>query len=131
MKPTVLRSTLKSAGVTCALGFLLASGPSHALRCGNKLVKDGMLEAQVTAICGEPVSVMHLGSVVRYYDPYEDRGGLTYYTHRYGYGARAEMRVVEMLFNFGPNKLMRRIRFEGGKVVSIETAGYGFREQKK
>ena len=129
MKPTALRSALKSAGIACALGFLLASGPSHALRCGNKLVKDGMLEAQVTAICGEPISVTYLGSVVRYYDPYEDRGGLTYYTNRYGYGPPAEKRVVAMLFNFGPSKFMRRIRFEGGKVVGVETAGYGFREE--
>ena len=129
MKPSALRSRFKTIGVACALAFLLASAPSHALRCGNKLVKDGMLAAQVTAICGEPVSIMYLGSVVRYYDPYEDRGGLTYYTRRHGYGARAEMRVVEMLFNFGPNKLMRRIRFEGGKVTGVETAGYGYREE--
>jgi hypothetical protein len=33
-----------------------------------------------------------------------------------------------MLFNFGPHRLMRLIRFEGGVVRSIETAGYGYLE---
>ncbi|MBT8131141.1 MAG: DUF2845 domain-containing protein, partial [Gammaproteobacteria bacterium] len=50
--------------------------------------------------------------------------------HVYG-GFHEELLVKELLFNFGPRKLMRRIRFEGGYLVSIETAGYGYRGEKK
>lgn len=114
------------SAITMLLVLLLSSSPAHALRCGNKLVKDGMHEVHVRAICGEPVATLSLGFVLRYYDPYSDRHGLSYYTRYYGYGARRELPVTEMLFNFGPHKLMRRIRFEGGRVTSIETAGYGF-----
>jgi hypothetical protein len=36
-----------------------------------------------------------------------------------------------MLFNFGPHKLMRVIRFEGGRLTSIDTAGYGYRDKNR
>ena len=107
---------------------LLMSDPAHALRCGNKLVKRGMHEAEVRAICGEPVSSQSLGFVLRYYDPRDHRRGLSSYMVHGGYGARHELLVTELLFNFGPHKLMRTIRFEGGRLASIETLGYGFRQ---
>jgi hypothetical protein len=31
-------------------------------------------------------------------------------------------------YNFGPNQLMARIRFEDGIVANIETLGYGYNE---
>ncbi len=37
-----------------------------------------------------------------------------------------EMPVELWTYNFGPNKFMRRIRFEDGLVVEIETLGYGY-----
>lgn len=114
--------------VCAALLAFLAIPDAHALRCGNKLVKDGMHEAQVTALCGDPVSARALGVVLRYYDPYEDGRGLGHYTRYYGYGTRQELLVTELVFNFGPHKLMRIMRFEGGRLTSIRTAGYGYHE---
>jgi hypothetical protein len=37
-----------------------------------------------------------------------------------------EVPVDIWVYNLGPNKLMRRIRFEDGVVVAIETLGYGY-----
>ena len=108
--------------------LLLGSNDAFALRCGNKLVKDGMHELQVRAICGEPVATQWLGYVLRYYDPRGNRSLLSY-SHHLSYGARQELPVVEMLFNFGPHKLMRRLRFEGGRLTSVETEGYGYRKK--
>lgn len=113
-----------------ALLALMLCDSAHALRCGNKLVKDGMLEEQIKAICGEPVSTRIVGLVLRYYDPFYDGRGIGRYQRYYGYGARRELLVTEMIFNFGPHKLMRIMRFEGGRLASIETAGYGYREEK-
>ncbi len=110
-----------------ALTLLVASPAANAFRCGNKLVKRGMFEAQVLAICGEPVSTRELGFIVRHYDPRDRRPGLVYYRDAFGYGARSDLLVTEMLFNLGPHKLMRLVRFEGGQVAKITTAGYGFR----
>ena len=40
-----------------------------------------------------------------------------------------EVPVENWIYNLGPNKLMRRLRFEGGVVAEIETLGYGYHEK--
>jgi hypothetical protein len=40
-----------------------------------------------------------------------------------------EIPVDVWVYNLGPSKLMRRLRFEDGKLVNIETLGYGYYEQ--
>lgn len=100
-----------------------------ALRCGNRVVKEGMHEARVIDLCGEPVSVHQLGYVLRPYIVKVPGGSFGHYGTRRVYGGyHQEMPVTEMLFNFGPHRLMRLIRFEGGLVKSIRTAGYGYLE---
>ena len=37
-----------------------------------------------------------------------------------------EVMATELVYNFGPRKLMRVLRFEGGYLVDIKTAGYGY-----
>jgi Protein of unknown function (DUF2845) len=109
---------------------LLVTDAAYAFRCGNKIVRDGMHEVQVIAICGEPTSARQLGSTVRGYDYawQSGRGGLSYYRYP-GWGSFAtEVAVTEFVYNFGPRKLMRRLIFEGGVLVRIESIGYGYRE---
>lgn len=110
---------------------LLITTDAWALRCGSRLIKEEMPEAEVIALCGEPVSTKYLGYVLRPYILKRPAGlsGLSGTRHVYG-GFHEELLVKELLFNFGPRKLMRRIRFEGGYLVSIETAGYGYRGEK-
>lgn len=104
---------------------VLVSDPAHALRCGSRLVKEGIHETEVKAICGEPVSERSLGYVIRsYIDRYHGSTRV-----RYHGGYAHEVLVTELVYNFGPRKLMRRLRFEGGLLVSIETIGYGYRER--
>lgn len=113
--------------IALACMAFLASDPAHALRCGNRLVNEGMHESEVKAICGEPISERSLGYVLR---SHIDRThGLT--TTRYYGGYRREVLVTELVFNFGPRKFMRKLRFEGGRLVLIETIGYGYREKRK
>ena len=118
----VLLSSIAAVG-------LLASDPAHALRCGNRIIKDGMDETRVIELCGEPVSRRHLGYVLRPYILKRPVGapGLNQTRHVYG-GYHEELLVTELTFNFGPRKLMRIIRFEGGLLTSIRTAGYGYRK---
>jgi hypothetical protein len=107
---------------------LLASDPAHALRCGSLLVKDGMHESEVIAICGQPVSERRLGYVLR---SHIDRTHGLSKTRYYGYGGfYREVLVTELVFNFGPRKLMRKMRFEGGILTSIETIGYGCHKKR-
>lgn len=110
--------------------FMLSSQPAHALRCGTRLVKDGMLESHVIEICGAPVSRLELGYVLRPYILKRPAGNFgTHGTKRVYGGYHQQLPVTELVFNFGPRKLMRIMRFEGSRLTSIETAGYGYWER--
>jgi len=110
---------------------LLAAEPAAAFRCGTKLVMDGMHEVQVVAICGQPTTHRILGYALRAYDyRYHRNPGSGWSTYRNpGYGLLTqEVIITEYVYNFGPRKLMRRLIFEGGVLIKIETIGYGYRE---
>ncbi len=111
--------------------LVLASGNAHAFRCGNKIVRDGMHEAQVIRACGEPTTQRVIGRTVRGVEfPIVHRrspGAVVYRTPGFGHFL-TEVIVTEYTYNFGPRKLMRRLLFEGGVLVRIETMGYGYLE---
>ena len=119
-------------GISAALLILLLmSDSAWALRCGSRLIKEGMVESQVIELCGQPESIRQLGNVLRPYIVKRPAGGTGLHSTRRVYGGfHQELAITEMLFNFGPHKLMRVIRFEGGRLTSVETAGYGHREKK-
>jgi len=118
-------SRLFACGTILVLA-LLAADPAHAFRCKNKIVREDMHEQQVIAICGEPTTRRNLGLAVRGYT-WRGNGSSRRY---YGYGNLVEeVLVTEYVYNFGPRKLMRRLIFEGGVLVKIESIGYGYIEK--
>lgn len=112
-----------------ALGLLLPE-TAAAFRCGNKLVKDGMHEVEVVAICGEPTFKKHLGYAIRNVNIREHQVSVPGWTitRAPGYYYPAEVMVTEYVYNLGPRKLTRRLVFEGSLLVSVETLGRGYRE---
>jgi len=92
------------------------------MRCGNRLVTLGDTASAVKAICGEPSDVQTRTIVRR---PTYDLHGRTIY---YGEGF-VEVPVEIWTYNFGPYKLIRRVRLVDGRVDEIETLGYGYREK--
>lgn len=114
------------------LALTLFSTPAHAFRCGNKIVTEDMHEAQVLRACGQPTTMRHIGRTVRNVNvPIQrNHGGGWTSQHFPGYGFSQEVMITEYVYNFGPRKLMRRLLFEGGVLVSIETLGYGYKEKK-
>lgn len=120
-------------GLCAALAVLvLLPEQAHAFRCRNKLVTEGMHEEDVIAICGEPATRRHLGYTVRLY-PYAGYSTGRDINSRQPGGHRVfseEVVVTEYVYNFGPRKLMRRLRFEGSVLVEIETLGYGYIEKR-
>ena len=117
--------------ITLLLLGMLAADPAHAFRCKNKLVKDGMHEQQVVAICGKPTTMRNLGWALRSF-PITRRstypGGHNDRTYP-GASISQEVIITEYVYNFGPRRLMRRLVFEGGVLVTIETIGYGYIEK--
>ena len=104
--------------LTLALGFA-AIAPAYAFRCGTHLVSEGDTRGQVVAKCGDPTEVDHRSVW---------RAPLVWF---HGRPVRATEGLVEVpvelwIYNLGPNQFMRRVRFEDGVVVEIETLGYGY-----
>lgn len=129
----MLSATPKIGSVTALLGaLLLTSESAWALRCGSRLIQEGMHETRVIELCGHPVSTRQVGYVLRPYIIQVPVGISVSQGTRHVYGGyHQELDVKEMLFNFGPHKLMRLIRFEGGRLTDVKTAGYGHRKARK
>lgn len=115
------------------IAAVLVANPAYAFRCKSKLVRDGMHEQQVIAVCGQPTTRRMLGYAIRSlnYGWRNVRMGGFERRHFPGYAHLSEEVIVtEYVYNFGPRKLMRRLIFEGGVLVNIETIGYGYIEKK-
>lgn len=110
---------MKRAAAVLILGFLACS-PAFAFRCGSKLVSKGDTRAEVLAKCGGPADRVAQRSVYR--RPMIWAHGRPYYIGE----DPMEVPVESWTYNLGPNKLMRRLRFEDGIVADIETLGYGY-----
>lgn len=104
------------------LGACLALGVSTALqadsmRCGSRIVKDGDTIEKVLDVCGEPAGKERTW-IQR--APQYELGG-----RYYSFPGTEEVPVDLWTYDFGPNKLMRRVRFVDGQVVSIVELGKG------
>jgi Protein of unknown function (DUF2845) len=102
------------------LVLIAAMTAAHAetLQCGTKLVDEGATRAELVARCGEATQVDH--SRIFHQATVWLNGQPTQV------GDTVEVLVEVWLYNLGPDKLMRRIRLEDGKIVKIETLGYGY-----
>jgi hypothetical protein len=100
--------------------------PAHAdgMRCGGRLIRDGDARAEVRAFCGDPADVQTRSILRR---PVYTVGGRRVF---FGDGL-IEIPVETWTYNFGPNKLMRRVRFIDGIVEEVETLGYGYNDPQR
>lgn len=96
------------------LGLMVCFTPSvaEALRCGSRVVERGALDLQVLARCGEP-----FWRVERSEWAITGSGGPI--------ERRVERRFEDWYYNFGPSRLMLRLRFADGVLQSEESLGYG------
>ncbi|HEX4872032.1 MAG TPA: DUF2845 domain-containing protein [Nevskiaceae bacterium] len=92
------------------LVLLALSGAATAqdsLRCGNRLVSIEARMAEVLAACGEP----SLRDV---------------WSHPAPRSGNEIAEIEEWTYNFGPNQLLRLLRFRHGRLRRIDADGYGF-----
>ena len=126
-----------SINILALIAWFPLSAGAESLQCGDKLITEGTTQAEVTARCGQPEHVDHR---VIYGDsgaampgglaPGNPVGGplpglpVPVLPGIAGRSA-TEIPVEIWTYNFGPSRLMQRIRFENGVVVKIESLGYG------
>ena len=105
---------------TCLIAAALAAaGPAAAdsMRCGSKLMTDGDPSNKVLAYCGEPAAIERR-DILR---PWGYHRGVTVHS-------TYEVSVELWTYNFGPSKLMYRLRFEDGLLVDVETLTHGYHD---
>jgi hypothetical protein len=88
------------------------------LRCGSKLIVEGDSSEKTRRLCGEPADIVP--TVIMRRPSYVQNGRVIYFGNEL-----VETRVETWTYNFGPNKLMRRLRFVDDRLESIDTLGYG------
>ena len=99
-------------------GALLAGGVlADSVRCGSKLITEGDTIEEVQQYCGEPTETKRTW-ITR--QPRFEYGG-----QEIPFEGSEDVPVDLWTYDFGPNKLVRRIRFIAGKVDSIETREHG------
>jgi hypothetical protein len=96
---------------------------AQAMECGDRLITQGDSIAKVATLCGNPTQVDHT-SIIR-----SASGTLINGQWIQSGGSQVEIPVEVWLYNLGPDRLMRQIRFEDGHVVKIETLDYGYIEK--
>jgi hypothetical protein len=111
-------------GLTAVAATLAAPAHADGMRCGSRLIRDGDARAEVRAFCGEPADVQTRTILRR---PTTIIGGRIFFS---GDGL-IEIPVETWTYNFGPNKLMRRVRFIDGVVEEVETLGYGYNDPRR
>lgn len=90
---------------------LIFSIQAQALRCGNELILEGDTTAKLLKYCGKPTNKAKETATV-----FRDTGN----------GRIKEVKKVETwTYNFGPSDFYYIISVEKGKVVAINTDGYG------
>ena len=107
---------------TLTLLFFLCSSSAAAFQCGHEIVSEKSQLGEVLAQCGEPFSARQFVDfrLVGYpavvsNNPEYRRVGLI----------GIPVQVEEWIYNYGSTQLMRRLRFENGQLMKIETLGYG------
>lgn len=104
------------------LASLFVAAPTFATEmetmiCKNGIVSKGDMPIEVVAKCGEPAQRAQREEkrIERIWEPQgKERTALSLVT------------VDDWTFNFGPNEFMQRLLFENGRLVRIESLGYGF-----
>ena len=113
---------MKTAWLAIIVLFCLPSSTmAESIRCGSQIISRGSTSSEVAALCGDPAQVDR--STI-----YRGNGGSVTGRPAVVAGSSDEIKVEIWTYNFGPDKLMERIRFEDGIVADIQSLGYGYND---
>ena len=111
-----------SSKIPALIACFPLSALAQSLQCGQTVITNGITQAEVAARCGPPAQIEHQPIYSESATAVPPVGVLPPIVMR----SATEIPVEVWTYNFGPSRLMQRIRFENGVVVRIESLGYGF-----
>jgi hypothetical protein len=117
--PAGMIAAQATQAVALCLSLQLLPGVANAdsMRCGSRLISEGDRIEYVLAHCGEPAR-KERSWIVR--QPRFERGG-----REYSFPGTDEVPVDTWTYDFGPSRLMQRVRMVDGKVERIDTLEHG------
>lgn len=118
------RSLLTCLALALSFSMAPALGPAHAhsgMRCGTKLVGEGDSTYRVRQLCGDPVEARSHTEHRRVAVGRQQRADGSFEIVE----RTVEVPIDTWLYDFGAHKFMRRLTFEHGRLVGVETEGYG------
>jgi hypothetical protein len=124
---------LRAIYVTAVLFLFLLTGSTvwgrsvSRFECGTRFVAVGDSRFEVLRRCGEPSwrdgwdeeRLERVSGI-----PYMD--GSVYYGSRTPLFTKVHVWVEEWVYNMGPQRFMRVLRFENNRLINIEVGDYGY-----
>ncbi len=101
------------AGILC----LAVTAPAHAFTCGGSIISEGLTKIEVLMKCGEPASRNSREEQIS-----EKVDNTT--------RIKTTVGVEEWIYNFGPQSFLQILTFRDGKLVAINSGGYGYPDTK-
>ena len=99
------------------VALLPALAAADSFRCGSRIISEGDTIEKVLQHCGEPAQQER--TWMRRQPRFEYAG------QEIPFEGTEDVPVDLWTYDFGPNRLMRRVRFIAGKVDSVETLEHG------
>jgi hypothetical protein len=101
-----------------AAGLLLTLAPiaASAFYCGNNLINPGDTTIEVLHACGQPDSV----------ESWNEVKNVSHFRYGFLWYSLENVHVEQWVYNFGPSRFIRILRFENGILEHIESGNYGF-----
>jgi Protein of unknown function (DUF2845) len=110
-----MKKLLICAALVAAFSPGMVLKPAYGLRCSGRIIDSGNTKAEVREACGEPFCTRRPDTV------FVNKGGI------YWPMAADE----EWIYNFGSGQFVQFIRFYQGKVVFIQSGGYGWTGERE
>lgn len=111
-------------------GLLLPelSSAAAVLRCKNRLVQEGDSQYEVKSVCGAPDDVQQRTESRRAQRAVQrpcahGTGSCVVVVDHY-----IEVVVDEWVYDFGSNRFMQYLTFEGGQLVAVRSGSYGYKQ---
>ena len=108
---------LGPALIAVCLSLLPAVVVADSFRCGSKIISEGDTIEKVLQYCGDPTERERTWMRRQ---PRFEYGG-----QEIPFEGTEDVPVDLWTYDFGPNRLIRRIRFIAGKVDSVDTLEHG------
>ena len=96
--------------------ILLQPGYCLGFYCGDRLIRQGLTTIEVLHACGQPDSV----------DSWDEVKNVGHFRFGFLWYSLENVHVEQWVYNFGPSRFLRLLRFENGILKRIKTGGYGF-----